>query len=116
VHAPVDLGPVPTNVFDPQALWWRHELLHRTTMAAHSTLIPRYRYARDRAEARWLDDPPTSPAAFSEAARLERKWLGDVAAAHLPDSRPWWVRRAWKASGRAARMDLAADIDKELHP
>jgi hypothetical protein len=39
-----------------------------------------------------------------------------VAAAHLPDHRPRWVRRAWKATDRAARIDLPVDIEKELHP
>ncbi len=116
VDSPLDLGPAPTNVFDPQVPWWRHELLHRTTICAHSTLMPRYRYARDRTEARWIADPPDSASAFGEAQRLERRWLGDVAAAHLPDSRPRWVRRAWKAIDRAAQIDLAVDIEKELHP
>ena len=78
--------------------------------------MPRYRYARDRTEARWIADPPDSASAFGEAQRLERRWLGDVAAAHLPDSRPRWVRRAWKAIDRAAQIDLAVDIEKELHP
>ena len=115
VGVPLDLGPPPTNTFDPGALWWRHELLHRTTMSAHSTLMPRYRYARDRTEARWMADPPTSASAFGEAERLERRWLSDVAAAHLPDNRPTWVRRSSRSVDRAAGIDRAADIDKELH-
>lgn len=116
VAYPLDLGPPATHRFDPQVPWWRHELLHRTTISAHSTLTPRYRYARDRTEARWIADPPTSASAFGEAERLERRWLGDVAAAHLPDDRPVWVRRTWKALDRAAGIDLAVDIEKELHP
>ncbi len=40
VGAPVDLGPDPTNTFDAKSSWWRHELLHRRTLRAHSTLIP----------------------------------------------------------------------------
>ena len=78
--------------------------------------MPRYRYARDRTEARWIADPPTPAVAFAEAERLERRWLADVAAAHLPDHRPRWVRRAWKTTDRAARIDLPVDIEKELHP
>ena len=115
VGEPLDLTPVPTNRFDARSMWWRHELLHRSTMAAHSTLMPRYRYARDRTESRWIAEPPPSASAFREAEWLERRWLGDVAAAHLPDNRPLWVRRAWKAIDRAAGLDRPADIDKELH-
>ena len=108
VDAPVDLGPRPTNVFDPSHVWWRHELLHRRTMAAHSTLIPRYHHARSRTELRWIEDPPPSPSAFRQADRLEREWSADLAAAHLRDRRPSWVRRSWRA------IDRSAHIDKEL--
>jgi secernin len=109
VDAPVDLGPAPTNTFDARSLWWRHELLHRTTMNAYGTLMPRYRHARNRTESRWIADPPTSQSAFSDADRLEHEWLVDVAGAHLRDSRPAWVRRSWQT------FDRAAHIDKELN-
>src|ERR1019366_2970267 len=99
----------PTNVFDPWTTWWRHELLHRSTMVAHGTLLPRYHHARTRTEAGWLADPPSSEAAFHEADHLERQWFADVSYAHLRDGRPAWVRRSWRAVDRAAR------IDEELH-
>jgi dipeptidase len=108
VDVPVDLGTAPTNVFDGGSLWWRHELLHRTTMHAFATLLPRYRRARDRVESSWIADPPAPGAAFAHADGIERQWLDDVAAAHLPDSRPAWVRRSWATSDRTAH------IDKEL--
>jgi dipeptidase len=108
VDLPVDLGPSPANVFDPETVWWRHELLHRSTMAAYSTLIPRYQTARSRTETRWIADPPSAGEAFDQADRLERRWFADVAGAHLEDSRPAWVRRAWR------RMDEAAHFEREL--
>ena len=108
VDTPVDLGARPTNVFDPSNAWWRHELLHRRTMTAHSTLIPRYHHARTRTERDWIEDPPPSASAFRQADHLEREWAADLAAAHLRDRRPPWVRRSWRAIDRSAR------IDKEL--
>jgi secernin len=105
VDDPVDLGPAATNVYDPHSLWWRHELLHRATLRAWSTLIPRYRQARDRVEAGWIAEPPTSASAFDRAGQLERRWLADVAGAHLSDTRPAWVRRSWKSYDRAAHLD-----------
>jgi hypothetical protein len=110
VGTPVDLGPAPTNAFDARSPWWRHELLHRTTMGAYGTLMPRYRHARDRTEARWLAEPPPSPAAFLEADGLECQWLADVTGARLPDRRPAWVRRSWHT------YDRQAAIDRELVP
>ena len=108
VDVPVDLGTAPTSVFDRGSLWWRHELLHRTTMRAFATLLPRYRRARDRVESSWIADPPALGAVFAHADDLEHRWLDDVAAARLPDRRPAWVRRSWTTADRAAH------IDKEL--
>ena len=51
VGEPVDLAPVPTNRFDPAACGGATNCCTGATMAAHSTLMPRYRYARDRTEA-----------------------------------------------------------------
>ena len=110
VGVPVDVGPAPTSVFDPRSLWWRHELLHRTTLSAYATLLPRYRGDRDRTEAGWIADPPDPVEAFARAGHLEHRWREDVAGAHLPDVRPGWVRRAWRAYDRDARLDaLIAD-------
>jgi secernin len=105
VDEPVDLGPPATNVYDPDSLWWRHELLHRATLRAWGTLIARYRQARDRTEAGWVADPPVSAAAFDRAEQLERRWLADVVGAHVTDTRPSWVRRSWKSYDRAAHLD-----------
>ena len=93
VCSPLDLGPPPTNVFDAASPWWRHELLHRTTMHAYGTLIARYRHARDRTEARWIDDPPAPASAFAEAERVGTRGWPTWPPPDLPDSRPSWVRR-----------------------
>jgi hypothetical protein len=108
----VDCGPEPTNVFDPRNLWWRHELLHRSTMVAYSTLMPRYRYARHRTEARWIADPPPSPSSFRAADQLERRWLDDIRDAHMSDGRPAWVRRTWRTIDRAAGLDEELSDDR----
>ncbi len=45
-----DLGPAPTGHYDPVALWWRHEDLHRATLRDWSALAD-YAVARDVLEA-----------------------------------------------------------------
>lgn len=104
VGAPVDLGPAPTNRWDPASTWWRHELLHRSVLTAYDARLDRYRTERDAVETRWIDEPPSSPDAFAEAARLEHRWLDQVAGATGRDGRPSWVRRRW------ADIDTAAGI------
>lgn len=106
--SPLPLGPRPMNVFDDRSLWWRHELLHRRTMTSHATLLARYRRERDRTEAQWIADPPSSAEAFGHADRLEAAWLAGVAATRLGDTRPSWVRRSWRSIDRAARIDPPA--------
>jgi secernin len=49
-----DVGPVPTEHFDPRSLWWRHELLHRRAMADFGRLVPEIRAEFDRLEAGFL--------------------------------------------------------------
>jgi hypothetical protein len=49
-----DLGPYPTEHFDPAALWWKHELLHRRAMADFENLVPEIRADFDRLEDEFL--------------------------------------------------------------
>jgi hypothetical protein len=107
VGDPVDTGPAPTNRFDPATRWWRHELLHRTTLAAYGARLDRYRDERDAVEARWLAERPGTAVALAEADRLEDRWLTDVAGHGGRDIRPAWVRRTWDGLDRAAGIDRA---------
>jgi secernin len=108
VGAPVDLGPAPTNRFDPATTWWRHELLHRTTLAAYDGRMGTYRGARDAVEAAWMADRPASLDAFTQGTALEEGWLGEVAGVEGPDRRPLWVRRKWDAVDRLAGMPVSS--------
>ncbi len=110
VDQPVDLGGEPTNRADEVSTWWRHERLHRLTMVDHGTLLPRYRHARDRTEAAWTADPPSSAEAFAMAAGLEADWLHDIRTAAVPDARPRWVRRLWDAADGRAGLDPASPL------
>ena len=96
VGEPVDLGPAPTNQAEDESTWWRHEGLHRLTLRDHPASLARYGAARDRTEAAWLAEPPTSAHAFAVARSLEQAWEDDLWEAQLPDRRPRWVRAQWK--------------------
>ncbi len=106
IDRPVDLGPVPTAVFDDRSTWWVHELLHRSTMRNHQVLLSLYGEERDRVEERWILDRADPVAAFAEAGRLEGDWRARVAATSLADARPRWVRRRSHAADAAARIDV----------
>jgi secernin len=51
-----DIGPEPTNIFNPQALWWKHELLHRRAMRDFDRFVPEIRNEFDKIEAELLEN------------------------------------------------------------
>ena len=111
VDAPLDLGPAPTATYDPESLWWRHELLHRRALADPARLVPRFVPERDAVEAEWFVDPPDPATAFAEADRLEGRWTETVAAAGAGrDTRPIWARHYWEVRNRRAGIPLGATV------
>ncbi len=105
VTSPLDLAPQPTDSYDPAALWWRHEVLHRLVMRDPAVAYPLIRPERDATQARWLAAPPDPAAAFAEADELLARWTAAVAAGvGSRDTRPAWARRYWRT--RNARAGL----------
>lgn len=100
----VDPVPRPDNHLDPAYRWWRHERLHRLALRDHPASLARFRPERDRLEATWLAEPPAGARAFATADALEERWLADLIGAGLPDRRPLWLRRQWRATDRAAGL------------
>jgi dipeptidase len=49
-----DIGPYPSEQFEPRSLWWKHELLHRRAMADFERLVPEIRQDFDRLEDEFL--------------------------------------------------------------
>jgi dipeptidase len=54
-----DLGPYPSETFDPRNLWWKHELLHRRAMADFEALVPEIRQEFDLLEDAFLAQAET---------------------------------------------------------
>ncbi len=106
VNRPIDLGPTPTDQFDPATVWWRHERLHRQAMRDPSATFPLFTPERDATEAAWLADPPDTAEAFAEADRLLDRWIGRIP--DVPDRRPVYVRHYWKVRNRAAGISSSA--------
>jgi hypothetical protein len=52
-----DIGPYPNEHFNPDSLWWKHELLHRRAMADFDNLVPEIRQDFDALEAGFLAWP-----------------------------------------------------------
>jgi dipeptidase len=82
-----DIGPNPTEHFDPRSLWWKHELLHRRAMADFDQLVPEIRQDFDRLEDEFLAQAATvrrgTPAekrefmqyCFAKALKATEEWI-----------------------------------------
>jgi secernin len=103
IDEPIDLGPDATNRYDPATGWWRHEDLHRWALRDLAASLARFGPERDRTERAWLAEPPSSAAAFAEAADLEARWTDELQRAQLPDVRPRWIQRQWRRFDEEAR-------------
>jgi secernin len=103
IDQPLGIGPEPSDSYDPAALWWRHEALHRAALRDPATAYPLFAPERDVVQARWLAAPPAPADAFAQAEELLGRWTVEVAAAvGRRDTRPAWVRRYWRARDRRA--------------
>jgi hypothetical protein len=92
----------PVSLEEPldldDSLWWRHERLHR--IALRDPPQVRFLAERDQVEREWLEEPPSSAAAFAAGDELLERWTSELG--QLADERPWWVRRYWVQRERAA--------------
>ncbi len=101
---PLDLGPEPTDRYDPASLWWRHERFHRRAMWDPEALMSAIARERDHVEAGWVAEPPEPEKAFAEGDRLLEGWTERALAASLADRRPAWTRRYWAKRDRRAGL------------
>jgi secernin len=104
VERPLDLGPAPTDRYDPATLWWRHERFHRRVVREPQAAYPTFTSERDQIEARWLASPPEPEAAFREADATLARWHAGLP--ESPDRRPAFVRRYWAKRDRRAGLPV----------
>jgi secernin len=109
IDLPVDLGPAPDDRFDPLALWWRHELLHRAALRDPARAFPKFTPQRDAVEQAWLADPPPTAEAVSEAGGLLDRWTMAVREDPGEDTRPLIARRYWRTRDFRSRI---SEVDR----
>jgi dipeptidase len=104
VTEPLDLGPAPSDRFDPTTLWWRQERLHRGLIADPAQLAEAYVAERDGLEAQ-LEFEQCGPAeSFARADALLTRWIERISPLALRDRRPPIARAYWRK--RDARAGL----------
>jgi secernin len=97
-----DIGPVPTEHFDPRSLWWKHELLHRRAMADFDGLVPEIRRDFDALEETFLSEAP----AVRGGGEREKRVFMESCFQRATERTDTWIARL------CARRDLRfADSD-----
>jgi secernin len=92
----------PTGTYDPTALWWRHDVLHRATLRNYQR-VAAYAAARDELEARFLagaadaaDRAAYTAQCFDRAEEALDTWTARalaIPAASVPPLYAWAWRR-----------------------
>ncbi len=101
-----DLGPVPSDKYDPETYWWRHEALHRELLKDFSR-VRVFEEERNRMEEDLLSRAYASGAgysltaeAFAEAAAAEARWMEAVKSVRPEGRRRLIFRNYWKKQNR----------------
>ncbi len=92
-----DIGPRPTEHFDPRSLWWKHELLHRRAMADFDNLVPALRADFDPLEAEFL----AQAVSVKKGTNAEKRDFSDYCFRRAMEATEAWIARL------RARSDLA---------
>lgn len=111
---PGALGPEPAAHYDPAALWWQGERLHRAVLEDYPTRSAAYARDRDTLEAAFLKDdaqcPPDRSGFSAQCLAQSREaiaaWTERVTAMPRTGTLPWSYRRRWHAESSAAGLDL----------
>lgn len=112
IDQPADLGPLPTNTFDTESLWWRHELLHRRALLNWNTAHAAIASERDETETAWIANPPSTEQAITIAAELEKAWLNRIWEEPRRDERPFWLRYMWSRYNKAANFKPPFNLEE----
>jgi secernin len=112
-------GPHPTDRFDPRAMWWRHEQLHRTMLGDFSIHLAAIQSERDALEAAFrsridgvLADGTDADLAqavaecWADADATERRWMDELVSGPAASSRPGY-RASWREMNRLAGLERA---------
>jgi dipeptidase len=91
-----DMGPAPTDEYDPNSMFWRHELLHRATIADYEARIATYAADRDALEKEIVE----GGLAIASATAKKRAKYSVECFAKAMESEAAWYQRALQVPAR----------------
>jgi len=112
------IGPEPDEIYNPDTLFWRHEVLHRSTLHDHSNCIQSLASDRDALEREFVSDAlgaqnsnaksraDVTANCFWGADATEKDWLGRIQ--KQPPREKWLHASAWGEFNREAKIPQEA--------
>ena len=110
------LGKRPTNQFDPETLWWKHEQLHREVIKDYPNRIRLYELERDNYEHemyKMIDNKQLSAQerktltlkAFKGAGQKTEEWISRIKSEEIQSKNKWFYTREWNKINHKAGMN-----------
>lgn len=108
-------GKNPGSIYDPDNLWWRHELLHRSILLDYEARINTIRKERDELEGSFMGNSDSaSPgssfeytlAAFRKAGEMTDCWQEKVRAVPVTRKPNYIYRKYWESLNSKAGISL----------
>jgi secernin len=111
-----DIGPAPADTYDPNTLFWQHELLHRGTIRDYEARIVTYLDDRNALEAGFVQgglELAGAPASqrgqfsaqcFAQASAAEADWFQLVEQVPPHPKGAWLYNYAWNQFNKQANM------------
>ena len=109
------LKTIPRGSFDPNTLWWRHELLHREVLRDFQPRLDAYSGDRDKLESKFLSGTVSSALdsltsfthdCFSDASDAEDRWLEQVKEVPVRRKQNFIYRWFWNKQNRKAGIPV----------
>jgi len=117
IDAPLpDMGPAPSDEYDPHSLFWQHEILHRATIQDFQSRIATYTTERDALEKEFVEGALAITSAtakkraafaancFENAKAEELKWVERVKQVPANPKGAWLYNYAWNKFNTQANM------------
>jgi dipeptidase len=109
----LDTGPVPDALFNPDSLWWSHELFHRTVLKDYQTRLADFLPERDALEKQLLHEASRtdsgklkglSQKAFSKGKEMSNEWLNRVQNSKIRQKPTLYYRIYWNRQNKKANI------------
>jgi len=117
IDAPLpDMGPAPSDEYDPYSLFWQHEILHRATIQDYQSRIATYISDRAAIEKNFVEGGLAIASAtakkrgvfaadcFENARAAESKWVERVKQVPANPKGAWLYNYAWNKFNIQANM------------